>query len=631
MRRRFLIVLALLTVVGVAAILTDALPWLRGPAPDSAVWHWPYRPRPWHAWWPALGAAALWLAVFSGWVRRGVPDRLALAGLALATFALQWGLLYADRPNAPAAELIDRTLSVQSHGYFRTAADLDDLHATLRDYPAAMRRFESEHARTHPPGLVLFSALTIAALDRTPTLAQALAAQVWPLRCTDLWLLDSRPAIAAALGVQAWLPVVIAAAIVWPAWWVARLLLPRPADGRPVVIAALLPALLLFAPLPDQLFAVLTLLVAGSFGRGLARDRGGWFLLAGGLVGLGSFLSLGNGALAALCGAWGVLWWWQEGATRPLLRRLTGHAALFALGAALIWLVYAIGWGVSPVAIAQAGLEAHYELVTTKRSYRVWLGFNLLDATLFAGVPLVALWLAGVPGALRRVWRREGAISADSLTLATALLLLALTLSGSTRGEVGRIWLFAMPLLAVGAARQWQAGRAGHGALSGWIGLQLLWVLAIGLAWRPVGATIVVAQRPEMVPLPISAEIVDQPIGPHITLHGRDVTESADGLHVTLFWQTERPALRPWTVFNHLVNEAGELVAQQDGWSGIGRWPPTCWRRGELISDPHTVRLPDSLPPGDYRLYTGLYDAATGERLRTPDGRDAILLMTLTR
>ena len=52
----------------------------------------------------------------------------------------------------PAAELVDRTLAVQTNGYFWTAANIADINHTLQNYPTAMSQFESDHTRTHPPG-----------------------------------------------------------------------------------------------------------------------------------------------------------------------------------------------------------------------------------------------------------------------------------------------------------------------------------------------------------------------------------------------------------------------------------------------------------------------------------------------
>jgi hypothetical protein len=36
---------------------------------------------------------------------------------------------------------------------------------------------------------------------------------------------------------------------------------------------------------------------------------------------------------------------------------------------------------------------------------------------------------------------------------------------------------------------------------------------------------------------------------------------------------------------------------------------------GEYVADSHTLAIPGHLPPGDYRIEVGLYDAESGTRL----------------
>ena len=43
--------------------------------------------------------------------------------------------------------------------------------------------------------------------------------------------------------------------------------------------------------------------------------------------------------------------------------------------------------------------------------------------------------------------------------------------------------------------------------------------------------------------------------------------------------------------------------------------PTAGWRPGEFISDQYNLSIPKDLPPGDYYLYTGLYNPETLLRL----------------
>jgi hypothetical protein len=125
---------------------------------------------------------------------------------------------------------------------------------------------------------------------------------------------------------------------------------------------------------------------------------------------------------------------------------------------------------------------------------------------------------------------------------------------------------------------------------------------------------------------------VSAPLGEQITLLGYDLSaEPVSGggrLRVTLYWQTQKNLTNSYTVFVHLFNSAGQLVAQHDSPPVNGAIPTTDWTAGEVITDQHLVEFAD-LAPGDYKLVVGLYDSMTGQRLAAPNGDTVIQLQTL--
>jgi len=90
-------------------------------------------------------------------------------------------------------------------------------------------------------------------------------------------------------------------------------------------------------------------------------------------------------------------------------------------------------------------------------------------------------------------------------------------------------------------------------------------------------------------------------------------------LIITLYWEALSPDGRDYTVFVHLLNEAGELVAQSDGPPRGGTYPTSLWSDGEQIPDERAILLPPGTPPGRYTLLVGLYDPAGGARLPAYD------------
>lgn len=121
---------------------------------------------------------------------------------------------------------------------------------------------------------------------------------------------------------------------------------------------------------------------------------------------------------------------------------------------------------------------------------------------------------------------------------------------------------------------------------------------------------------------------IDLPAGPRHTLQmklGERVTllgytapaevDPGERLNVVLYWQAERPMHTSYTVFNHIVDENGQLRTQADGLPVGGRHPTTEWVPGTTVTDLHQIDIPTDLPPGRYRLQVGMYDLETLDRL----------------
>ncbi len=621
-----------------ALIVSDVWPGLRGPAPGTSEWHWFYQPRPWARWLPAGGVAAATVAFAVWWWPQPGRARWPVVVLVLLSLGLQLAILYADRPNI-GGELVDRTLSKATNGYVATAGEIDDLNAALRDYPALMTVFDNEHARTHPPGLIVAHWTTDRLLAGMPALTAALAAPVRFWRCTDLWIMARPLSTSAGLLLWSWVPVLAAALTVWPGYAIGRRWYGEQGGRLAALLTAAIPALLIFSPSPDQLFALLSLVSLWLLLVGLEERRPVATLGAGLVVSLMSFLSLGNAVWFALLGAYvGVtLIWPQSGATAFWRQRGWWQApALLAAGAAALWLIYWAGWGVAPWSVAQVGLDQHSTLVTSLRRYEWWLVYNPLDFALFVGLPVLVGFGWQVVSAVRRA--DERATPYGRLALLLAMLLIGLTLAGTTRGEVGRLWLLFMPLAAVLAGGRLAAAFESRGTVSLVVAAQLLLALSLGLAWRPFFAVILPVERPgNLTPINPPATPAETvflaPDGTAIELTGFDSVVSAvdepTNLELTLHWQANGPTLVPYTVFTQLIDATGSIAGQQDNWPAEGQWPTTCWRPGEQIADTYRLPLPPEFDPAASRLVIGLYDGLTGERLPANTGGDSVALPAL--
>ena len=121
-------------------------------------------------------------------------------------------------------------------------------------------------------------------------------------------------------------------------------------------------------------------------------------------------------------------------------------------------------------------------------------------------------------------------------------------------------------------------------------------------------------------------------LGP-IRLTGYDLAEESvgpgDSLPFHLYWQATAATEADYQVFNHLLDDAGNLVAQVDG----PPLPDPLLRRGTsdwddpeeiFYSREYILTLPEDLAPGEYTLVTGFYRRDNGQRLLSPTGEDAL-------
>ncbi len=126
---------------------------------------------------------------------------------------------------------------------------------------------------------------------------------------------------------------------------------------------------------------------------------------------------------------------------------------------------------------------------------------------------------------------------------------------------------------------------------------------------------------------------MNQALGDSAVLVGYSLPQtelaSDEALMVNLVWQAaDVPFGSSYTVFVHLVDEAGNLIGQHDGLPVNGSRPTIGWLPGEYLVDAHEVRLRDTSFSGRAKLVIGLYDAVSGMRLLAENGRDAIPLPT---
>jgi len=400
------------------------------------------------------GAGLLGLLAASG--SRGARRRPRAAGriLLAAGTILGWGFSLALLGLEPAGALATLAARVQSRTYtsYYTVAvspEAADPGAFLRRHAALLPalRDSAKHAATHPPGPVLFYRGLIALCDHSPALRDALLGAQGHDNTRPPRAPNTEASKAAAL-LGGLLLILFGAAACWPiAFLATRLTGDALAGSRVGLLWLLVPGAAVLVPQFDQALALPIAAAAALMARAGEGDLGRLAAAAAGLAaGLALFVSYGSAVflaiagLAALAGAAGDRGGWRRAAVAALTAAVVA-GGLIAATAAL---------GHQPLAAARTALAIHHQAYTAARSYAVWLFFNPLDFALFLGMPVAALALARGLEAGRATLRGD-ALAADRFTAALAVGLGLLWLSGTTRGEVGRIWIPLMPVVLVAA------------------------------------------------------------------------------------------------------------------------------------------------------------------------------------
>ncbi len=95
----------------------------------------------------------------------------------------------------------------------------------------------------------------------------------------------------------------------------------------------------------------------------------------------------------------------------------------------------------------------------------------------------------------------------------------------------------------------------------------------------------------------------------------RGTLQAGQPFTVTWIWQALTETEKDYTVFVHLVDATGKILAQVDEGPRHSTYPTSLWVAGEIVYDEHTLNVPNTLPPGPYKLQVGFYRQDTGERL----------------
>jgi hypothetical protein len=615
----------------IIALGFDLLPILRG----NDEWRWPLRglESPARLLVPivTLGLyvflCALWLKRFERGETSHRYERWFLLFVTLAAPLLQLSLAFAVS-RLPLLEFFGPTVSIHNSGYFTTAVTTPDLNQLLANFPAQMPQLPI-HAQSHPPGAEIVHWLVWQAARAVPPLADFVAMPLRTLQCHNPGIMALNNAQIASASIGMLLPL-LGGLAVWPLYAFAKRVSNSNMAAITVMVFPLLPLFAMWMSQWDQVYPLL--LFAGLyFAHTGLEKRSGWRILAAGVpLSIASFFSVGNVVLMVIVGLYAVAWlWFQRKAVRPSLALSLRLALVFALGCASIWLLYGLFYGVNPISVISTGSRLAFESTTGTRSYGLWLLGNPIDFAVFLGFPIVILLVYNL---IKRIPFPTSLLPIASATFGTLILL---WLSGSVRGEVGRLWMYFGPLvvlIAIGWHEERYSPDTTHHAsritfyalLIALLAAQLLvmntrWLVNDSFLDEPPERSVVMSAP--ALGTPSTAVFADQ-----IALRGYDISQSANTIDLALHWQALTQPLHAYTVFVHVLDANGQQVGKQDNMPVRDQLPTSCWLPGEVVTDPYSiVMVQDAAAP--FTIEVGLYRADTGLRLPRSDAQgDSVTL-----
>jgi hypothetical protein len=320
--------------------------------------------------------------------------------------------------------------------------------------------------------------------------------------------------------------------------------------------------------------------------------------------------------IALLCAAAISGWWFARNALL-LGGDLTGTA------------VHVLKWGRRATPLTLQGLRL--ELQGLEESYWAVFGLNSIPIDRWINLILFGVDRLAVAGAVVLAakqftrWRQEREVQLGLLGLGLwALASLASVgywiylMQGVNLGRLLYPAIAPISLLIALAPGQflpqrWQPAAAGVLGMS-------LFALAAACPWvyiRPNYAPPPVLDQAQVEPL---TDRLDADFQGQIRLLGYHLPEQeawpGGRLPVTLYYQAVVPFGIDYTVFVHLVDAEGQIITQQDTYPGMGRYPTTMWKPGQIIADTFYLDMPEWAPaPGTGTFEVGFYDRETQLRL----------------
>ncbi len=435
LKDRLLILASVISFIFFIAFALDLSPILRGPTDPIFESHWPYYfvNTVSKIWFPLFTSVLIlvFYLIFETRINKLnlKKELLFLGAIIILLFVFQLSLVYFSRFGI--GILFRRIADPGINGYFTAALHIQGVSDFLFQYPRLLITSLPQHSRGDPPGPILFFYLIINFFKAYPFLYEGiinnLNSSVNDSKALWVSLQDYQKFSALFLG---FFMHFISAAVLIPFYFLLKNLTTKIVALRGVLIFGLMPSFTFFPLFFDPFYVLFPILTFLFLVLGFKGENYKYYFLAGLSLSIGLFFNL---------------------AFLPLFLFLAILFVFIKLKERIkILLSFSFGLIVVPFLLLFVGYNSLYSGLVllqsqTPRSYFEWVIYNPYDVFVFMGIPVTLLFIY----VSYKIYKTEKFIYLKKILIAFWIMFVALVLSGTSRGEVGRIWIFLM-LIPVG-------------------------------------------------------------------------------------------------------------------------------------------------------------------------------------
>jgi hypothetical protein len=432
MNNKILIAISLMTLLFCGAIAWDVSPFLRGPAPYPPDWRWEYLfvntvPKVW---------VPLFLGIFILFFVQKVEnlsekqivkhEKILLTLCVLLLFCLQFAVSFFSR--AGVGVLLHRIINPDLNGYFTAALSIKNMYTFLHGYENVVL-YLPQHAQGHPPGAILFFWIIEQCIQPFSSYLGFL--QYMHIEHTDVFLVWNGLTIAqkaTALFSGFFICFLSATTIIY-IYYIAKNIYNAKSAMRAVFLYTTIPSILLFIPINDVFLPIFSMSSFLLFILGIKKEKKYLLFLSGLIFSIGLFFSL---SLLPVLFVFFVFLIMQS----RNMKQIIVFGILFTLGLTTLPIFLFLFFGYNTLEVSKTLMSG----LPSLRKYQVWVFYDLYDFFVFSGIPLLLLFLILLFSLFKEIQKNHSK-KTEIVTIGFIGMLFLLDISGSVRGEVGRIWL----------------------------------------------------------------------------------------------------------------------------------------------------------------------------------------------